>query len=280
MRSVPPAEPSSRDQTQDWPIHQEDSWHPKQRRVKFEIHMQRTLLVVHRFRLQATAVIARCWSRKPLTAILSAGLLPVGASAQTALTWDQVKDKFAAGNPTLKAAKANIDESRAAEITAYLRPNPDMSFSVDGTQLTPYLGVYRPFAGTQMSPGISYLHEREQKRELRRDQAKENTTIAETTYLDQERNLVFTLRSAFVQVLQSKAILQNAQDNLAYWDGEIDIQNNRLKAGDLAQVDFDRFVLQRVQFESDYETALVNLRTAKISRHGREYRPAFEPSRP
>jgi len=186
-------------------------------------------------------------------------------SAQTALTWDQVKDRFASGNPTLKAAKANIDESRAAEITAYLRPNPDFSLSADGTQLTPYQGVYRPFAGTQVSPAISYLHEREQKRELRRDQAKKNTTIAETTYLDQERNLVFNLRTAFVQVLQSKAILQNAQDNLAYWDHEIDIQRNRLNAGDLSQVDFDRFDLQRVQFESDYEAALVNLRTAKIT---------------
>jgi cobalt-zinc-cadmium efflux system outer membrane protein len=68
-----------------------------------------------------------------------------------------------------------------------------------------------------------------------------------------------------VQVLQSKAILQNAQDNLAYWDHEIDIQRNRLNAGDLSQVDFDRFDLQRVQFESDYEAALVNLRTAKIT---------------
>jgi cobalt-zinc-cadmium efflux system outer membrane protein len=192
-------------------------------------------------------------------------LLASNLSAQTAFTWEQVKDKFAAGNPTLKAAKANIDESRAAEITAYLRPNPDFSLSADGTQLTPYQGVYRPFAGTQISPSISYLHEREQKRELRRDQAKKNTTIAETTYLDQERNLVFNLRTAFVQVLQAKAILQNAQDNLAYWDHEIEIQNNRLKAGDLAQVDFDRFDLQRVQFESDYEAALVNLRTSKIT---------------
>ena len=232
--------------------------------VKFGLHMRRPLEVVPKFSAKASRTVP--WAGSRVTLLLAiAALSPACGAAQTAFTWGQVKDKFAAGNPTLKAAKANIDESRAAEITAYLRPNPDFSLSADGTQLTRYLGVYRPFAGTQVSPAISYLHERERKRELRRDQAKESTTIAETTYLDQERNLVFTLRSAFVQVLQSKAILQNAQDNLAYWDREIDIQNNRLKAGDLAQVDFDRFVLQRVQFESDYETALVNLRTAKIT---------------
>ena len=38
----------------------------------------------------------------------------------------------------------------------------------------------------------------------------------------------------------------------------------RFNAGDLAQVDLNRLELQRVQFESDFETAMVNLRTAKI----------------
>jgi cobalt-zinc-cadmium efflux system outer membrane protein len=184
--------------------------------------------------------------------------------AQTTLNWQQIKDKFAAANPTLQAAQLNIEESRAAEITAYLRPNPDFTFSTDGTQLTRYNGVYRPFAGTQVSPAMSYLHERQHKRELRRDQAKESTSIAELAYLDQERNLAFNLRNAFVQVLQAKAVLQNAQENLAYWDRELDVNRTRFGAGDLAQVDLDRLELVRVQFESDFETATVNLRTAKI----------------
>ncbi len=197
-------------------------------------------------------------------AFLAGGLLPVAVFGQAALTWEQIKEKFEAGNPTLKAARMNIDESRAAEVTAYLRPNPDFSLAADGTQLTRYLGVYRPFAGTQVSPSISYLHERQNKRELRRDQAKESTTIAETTYLDNERNLVFNLRSAFIQVLQAKFFLQNARSNLEYWDHELDVNRIRFNAGDLAQVDLNRLVLQRVQFESDFETATVNLRTAKI----------------
>jgi cobalt-zinc-cadmium efflux system outer membrane protein len=196
-------------------------------------------------------------------ATLTAGLLP-SACAQTAFSWEQIKEKFEAANPTLKAARINIDESRAAEITAYLRPNPDFGLSADGTQLTRYLGVYRPFAGTQISPSVSYLHERQHKRELRRDQAKESTSIAETTYLDNERSLVFTLRNAFVQVLQAKAFLQNAKLNLEYWDHELDLNRIRFKAGDLALVDLNRLVMQRVQFESDLETATVNLRTAKI----------------
>ena len=184
--------------------------------------------------------------------------------AQTAFSWQQIEEKFKAANPTLRAAQLNIDEQRAAEITAYLRPNPDLTFSADGTQLTPYEGIYRPFAGTQFSPAVSYLHERQHKRELRRDQAKETTAVTESTYLDQERGMVFTLRSAFVQTIQAKAVLENARQNLAYWDRELEVDQTRFKAGDLAEVDLDRLELQRVQFESDFETAVVNLRTAKI----------------
>jgi cobalt-zinc-cadmium efflux system outer membrane protein len=196
--------------------------------------------------------------------IVLAGVPISTVSAQGAFSWQQIKEKFEAANPTLKAAQLNIDESRAAETTAYLRPNPDLTVSADGTQLSPYRGIYRPFAGTQISPAISYLHERQHKRELRRDQAKESTAVTESTYSDQERGLLFTLRSAFVQTLQAKAVLQNAQENLAYWDRELEVDRTRLKAGDLAEVDLDRLELQRVQFESDYETAVVNLRTSKI----------------
>lgn len=64
--------------------------------------------------------------------------------------------------------------------------------------------------------------------------------------------------------LQAKAVWQVAKDNLDYWDKVLDISRTRFQAGDLAQIDVDRLELQRVQFESDVQTAEVNLRTAKI----------------
>jgi len=194
----------------------------------------------------------------------AAGFAGGGLFAQTALTWDQVRDKFEITNPTLRAAQASIDESRAGEITAYLRPNPDFSFSTDGTQLTPYLGTYRPFTGTQFVSSLSYLHERQNKRELRLENARKSTAISESTYQEQRRNLLFNLRNAFVQTLQAKAVLGNAKENLDYWDRELNVNRNRFRAGDLALVDLNRMELQRIQFESDFETATVNLRTAKI----------------
>jgi outer membrane protein, heavy metal efflux system len=197
-------------------------------------------------------------------AIVAAALLPGIARAQTTLTWEQIKAKFEAANPTLKANQVSIDESKAEEITAFLRPNPEVSLAADGTQITPLSGVWQPIKGTTITPGISYLFERQHKRGLRLESQKETTAIAQSTYTDQERSLLFNLRSGFVQLLQAKAVLENARQNLDYWDRELGVNRTRFNAGDLSQADLNRLELQRVQFESDFETAMVNLRTAKI----------------
>jgi cobalt-zinc-cadmium efflux system outer membrane protein len=184
--------------------------------------------------------------------------------AQTALTWQEVRQKFAAANPTLRAGQIGIDESKAQEITAFLRPNPNFTLSADGTQITPRKGVWRPLAGTYETPGVSYLHERRHKRELRLESAQKATGIAVSSQTDLERNLLFNLRLAFVQTLQEKAIYELAKENLVYYDHVLDVNRERYKAGGIAQVDLDRLELQRVQYESDLQIAEESLETAKI----------------
>ena len=192
-------------------------------------------------------------------------LLRPGAEAQNkSLTWEQVRERFETSNPTLIAGRLNVDESKAQEITAFLRPNPTFTVSADGTQIVPHKGVWQPLAGTFESPGISYLHERQQKRELRRESAQKGTSIATSQQADLERSLLFNLRSAFVQTLQSKAVLDVSKANLEYYDHVLSVSNEQYKAGDIAQIDLDRLQLQRVQFEADVQSAEVNLRTAKI----------------
>jgi len=216
---------------------------------------------------------ASFWGLKiALFAVLMPMLTAAGISAQTTFTWEQIREKFEAENPTMKAAQAAIDEARANETTAYLRPNPVLTGTID--QIDPLTNqpslsgsgqdVYRPFANALPFASVSYLHERDHKRELRQDSAREATAIAQSNYADQKRNLVFTLRNAFVQVLQAKAVMQNAKENLDYWDRELEVNRIRFKSGDMALMDLNRLELQRVQFESDFEAAVVKLRTSKI----------------
>jgi cobalt-zinc-cadmium efflux system outer membrane protein len=186
------------------------------------------------------------------------------AGAQQVLTWEQVRERFEQNNPTLTADQSNIGEAKAQEISAFVRPNPTLSLSADGTQIAPNQGVWRPLAGTFESAGLNYLIERQHKRQFRLESAKKATLIAESNHADLERNLLFNLRSAFISILQAKATVQLAKDNIAYYDHVLDISRNRFAAGDIAQLDLDRLELQRVQYESDEQTATVNLVTAKI----------------
>jgi outer membrane protein, heavy metal efflux system len=211
-------------------------------------------------------------TRRWCTGCLLLACSAAGASAQQhSFTWQEVRDKFQENNPNLRAAQIGIDESRAQEITAYLRPNPDLSGTLDqinlfSTQPPPSGGpsIYSPFAFALPSASISYLHERQHKRELRQESAQKGTAISISQYADQERNLLFNLRTAFVQTLQQKAILDLTRQSLAFYNRLLDLSNERLKAGDIARVDFQRLELQRVQFETDVQTATVNLRTSKI----------------
>jgi cobalt-zinc-cadmium efflux system outer membrane protein len=208
-----------------------------------------------------------CGGLLMLGAGLAAAQAPAPAPNQArpqSWTWDQVKDRLELNNPTLLAGKLNISEMQADEITAHLRPNPQLTLLAD--QIDPFPGgpAHGPFAYWLPSATVSYLHERAHKRELRTESAKKGTAIAVSQQDDLERGLLFNLRSAFVQTLQAKAVLKVSKDNLDYYDHVLKISRDRFEAGDIAQIDLDRLELQRVQYESDVQTAEVNLRTAKI----------------
>lgn len=226
--------------------------------------------VDHPERFQATTAVVHTarpefkMSRKIwiVSALMDSAMAP-NSFGQQAFTWTQVRDKFEASNPSLLAGRLNIEESHAQEITAYLRPNPDFTASVDQLDIfTP--NQYRPLQYALPNFSSSYLHEREHKRELRLESAKKGTSVARSQQDDLEPTLLFSLRNAFVQALQAKAILALARDSLAYYDRVLPVSRDRLTEGDIARVDMQRLHLQRVQYVSDVQTADVNVRTAKI----------------
>jgi cobalt-zinc-cadmium efflux system outer membrane protein len=197
--------------------------------------------------------------------VLIAGGISDSALAQQprAWTWEELKARLEATNPNLVAGRLNIDESRANEVTAYLRPNPTIGVSVD--QIQPFTpDPYRPFTNLFTVGSASYLHERQNKRELRLESAQKGTLVAESQQADLTRNLVFNLRNAYIQTLQAKAIFQLVTANLSFYDNVLGVSRERFRAGDIAQIDLDRLELQRVQFQTDVQNSIVSLRNAKI----------------
>src|SRR3974377_1673332 len=79
---------------------------------------------------------SRIQPRHIYSAIALFAFLTTGLSAQTAFTWREMKSKFEAGNPILKVCQATIEESRANEIPAFLRPKPVVTGTID--QVNPF----------------------------------------------------------------------------------------------------------------------------------------------
>ncbi len=76
--------------------------------------------------------------------VLVACCLSTVARAQSrSYTWPQLRDKFETANPTLLASQINIAESKAGEVTANLRPNPDLTVAVDHSSRLPSIPTVR-----------------------------------------------------------------------------------------------------------------------------------------
>jgi cobalt-zinc-cadmium efflux system outer membrane protein len=193
-----------------------------------------------------------------------AAALSTGLYGQAVLSWEQIKTRFLAQNPSLRAGQIGVDESKANEITAGLRHNPEFSLTSDGLQVAPHDGVWRPTSGVLYTPGVSQLIERQNKRGLRVESARLSTSGAGSDQADLQRTLLFTVRTAFLNSLQAKALVELTATNLQSYDKAIEANRVRFRAGEISQLDFQRVEIQRIQFESDLANARISLRMAKI----------------
>jgi cobalt-zinc-cadmium efflux system outer membrane protein len=166
-------------------------------------------------------------------------------------------------NQALRAQRLNIDQSKAGEITASLKPNPVLGNLVD---TIPIFSPQTIRLQTQIyEETLSYTVERGGKREKRVTVAKDNTDIAAKTVTDNERQLRFQVVQAFINVLLAKSVLLLAQDDLANYSQQLDLNRSRLTAGDLAEADYIKLSLQKLQFEQDVSSAQLSLVQAKAN---------------
>jgi cobalt-zinc-cadmium efflux system outer membrane protein len=166
-------------------------------------------------------------------------------------------------NQSLRAQRLNVDQSKAGEITAALKPNPTLSAIVDQV---PIFSPQTIRIGTQAyTEALSYTIERGGKREKRVAVAKDTTEAAAQTVADNERTLKFQVAQAFINTVLAKSVLQFAKEDLANFSSVVDLNRSRLTAGDLAEGDFLKLSLQKLQFEQDATSAELTLVQAKAT---------------
>jgi len=168
----------------------------------------------------------------------------------TPLTLQQVIEIARAKNPTLLSAEQNVLSVKAQEIQAGVRQNP--YFTLYGTNVSNPANSITPYA---YSAQVSRLFERGQKRRWRLDSTRSTTEQTADLYRDQERQIILQVKTAFTGMLEAKAALTLAKDNLKDFNHELDISRERYKTGDLGKLDFERLDLQLAQFETDESMA-------------------------
>ena len=188
-----------------------------------------------------------------------------GAGAQTLpdrVTIAQAVQEAIDHNLNLLAERYNISVADARIITAKLRPNPVATAGVDYID---FLGQFRPdqnVGPTEYNVRTDFLLERGGKRERRIEVARDAREVAQLQLLNTSRLLVLDVQSAFVDVLQAKDNVTLARENLAAFQGIVEVNTTRVRAGDLAKVELTRTQVARIQFQSAVRQAESKLRIA------------------
>jgi cobalt-zinc-cadmium efflux system outer membrane protein len=160
-------------------------------------------------------------------------------------------------NHTLLAARTTIQQSKAEEITANLRPNPVLL----GDAL--FIPFFSPsnFNSTFMDNaaefdlGVSYLFERGKKRQHRSRAAQDQTAVTESQVADSERGLTFQVASQFISAQLAESALALAQQDLKSFQNTVDISQERYRTGDISEDDLLKIKLQLLQFQTDASQA-------------------------
>jgi cobalt-zinc-cadmium efflux system outer membrane protein len=179
------------------------------------------------------------------------------SSKPGALTLAQVLDLARAKNPTILAAEQNLRAVRAQEIQAGVRQNPNLG--VTGSNITEDNYTANPY---DYSVQLSRLFERGDKRKWRLEDARATTSQTKAQLQDSIRQTELAVKTAFTHMLIAKESLELASASLKDFGHEVNIANDRFKAGDLGKLDFERLDLQLADFESDEANDIINLRQA------------------
>lgn len=196
-----------------------------------------------------------------LLAAASAAEKPAAAK----LTLDAAVSEALEKNLGLLAERANIAVAEARVLTARLRPNPVLSLTSDHLDL---LGTdfNEQNAGgpTELNFHTDFVIERAGKRGLRTAAAKAAVSVAQLQFLNSTRAVVLDVQNAFVDALLARESLALAAENLKSSERIAQVNADRLRAGDIPEVEVIRSRLAALQFENSIRQAELRLQSALV----------------
>jgi len=168
-------------------------------------------------------------------------------------------------NLRVLAERANLSVAEAGVITARLRPNPVLSGGANsldwlGTGFNDINGAGPP----EYAVRVDVPFERGGKRELRTAVADQAVRLAQAQFAEVVRRLKIDVTLAAIDVLEAKAKLQLAQDNLQALEQLLQLNARRLTSGAIAPVEVSRSRVAMLQYRGTVRTAQLGLTQARL----------------
>ena len=197
----------------------------------------------------------------------SIGAAPA-AAAQPALSIDQAVSEAIEKNLSLIAERWNIAVAEAAIITARLRPNPVLSGSADHLD---WLGTGFDDANgagpSEYAVRVDVPFERGRKRELRAEVASAAKSVAQAQLADTIRRLKLDVTLAAIDVLEAKAKLTLARQNLETLERLVSLNETRLVSGALPPLEVTRSRVAMLQYRGSVKAAELNVAQTRLKLH-------------
>ena len=182
----------------------------------------------------------------------------VHAQAPVRITLDQAIDLAIAHNHALKATETQIQQNQAQEVTAALRPNPNLTADTLFIPIEPQNFNSNVISNvTEFDASMSYLYERGGKRHRRIDAARDVTAQTRYQVSDAERALIFNTAQQFITVQLAESNLDLAIQDLESFQQTVDIGKAQYKGGAISEGDLLKITVQLLQFQTDVSAAKV-----------------------
>jgi outer membrane protein, heavy metal efflux system len=195
-----------------------------------------------------------------LAAVAILFLLAGSASAQAPvlISFDQAINLALTHSHDLKANQTLIEQGKAQELTASLRPNPTLLVDSLFMPLNPDNYTLDNLNNTQeFDSGLSYLFERGGKRQRRIDAARDATEVTTYQVDDFKRTLISNVAQQYINAQLAQSLLDFANKDLASFQQTVDISEERYKAGAISEGDLLKIKVQLLQFQTDVTGAQV-----------------------
>jgi outer membrane protein, heavy metal efflux system len=181
------------------------------------------------------------------------------ASTTQRLGFAEYLQRVLAANPDLKAARATVDIAQAQINVAKVFPDPDLSLGVG------QYDVRRRGNPTILAAQLSLPIELGGKRRSRIAVAKTGLDAATSDYADATRTLRALAANAFIDALHARTILAQKQSALGHLQRLVEVNQRRLAAGDIAEVELVQSRVEMQRFRAEVLDAEGELRAAELA---------------